>query len=85
MQVLENDAEYTGEWSVETNLRHGKGMQAWFDGSLFEGYWKNDKANGHGRLIHADGYVYEGDWQDEMAHGQGIYYHTDGRKYDGQW
>jgi hypothetical protein len=25
---------------------------------LYEGYWKGDKANGHGRLIHADGDVY---------------------------
>jgi len=23
-------------------------------GSVYEGFWKNDKANGKGRLIHAD-------------------------------
>jgi len=31
------------------------------------GYWRNDKANGKGRLIHADGDVYEGDWSNDKA------------------
>lgn len=69
MIVLENDVEYKGEWSKTTNLRHGRGIQTWGDGSLFEGYWQDDKANGRGRLIHADGEVYDGQWLDDMAHG----------------
>ena len=73
-------------------------MQTWADGSKYEGYWKNDKANGKGRLIHADGDVYEGilntnhlfihsigEWLDDKAHGYGIYTHMDGAKYEGQW
>jgi len=32
----------------------------WPDGSRYEGYWSNDKANGQGKLVHADGDVYEG-------------------------
>jgi hypothetical protein len=28
------------------------------DGSIYEGYWKENKAHGYGRLIHADGDVY---------------------------
>lgn len=39
----------------------------WADGSRYEGYWKQDKANGRGRLIHADGDVYEGDWKDDKS------------------
>jgi len=39
----------------------------WADGSRYEGYWKGDKANGRGRLIHADGDVYEGDWKDDKS------------------
>lgn len=50
-------------------MRDGEGIQTWADGSLYEGYWKNDKANGRGRLIHADGDVYEGEWKDDKAHG----------------
>ena len=33
------------------------------DGSIYEGYWKNDKANGRGRLIHADGDIYDDYWK----------------------
>ena len=45
---------------------------------MYEGYWKDNKANGKGRLIHADGDVYNGFWKDDKAHGQGIYSHLDG-------
>lgn len=69
MVVLENGARYEGQWNVETNQRDGKGVQIWADGSIYEGYWKNDKANGRGRLIHADKDVYEGDWKDDKADG----------------
>ena len=46
----------------DSDIRDGRGIQIWLDGSRYEGYWKNNKANGHGRLIHADGDVYEGEW-----------------------
>ena len=81
---MENEAIYIGEWST-ANKRHGKGVQKWNDGSVYEGYWSNDKANGKGRLIHANGDVYEGDWLDDKASGKGIYIHNDGAKYEGEW
>jgi hypothetical protein len=56
----ENKAIYYGEWSTESNQRHGRGIQIWVDGSRYEGYWKKDKANVRGKLIHADGDIYEG-------------------------
>ena len=83
--TLENAARYEGEWDADRNMRDGKGMQIWADGSIYEGYWRNDKANGRGRLIHADGDVYVGDWKDDKAHGFGSYYHTDGARYEGYW
>ena len=82
--LMENQAIYIGEWN-QNNLRNGKGVQKWPDGSMYEGYWENDKANGKGRLIHANGDVYEGDWKDDKAHGHGLYIHNDGAKYEGQW
>jgi hypothetical protein len=82
--VLDNGAEYTGEWNQEKQ-KEGKGVQTWVDGSIYEGYWRKDKANGRGRLIHADGDVYTGDWKDDKAHGYGVYNHTDGAKYEGDW
>ena len=56
---LENGGIYFGQWS-DRGMRHGRGILKWSDGSKFEGNWKDDKANGKGRLIHADGDLYEG-------------------------
>ena len=85
---MPNGAVYTGEWyfiisitiyrNPEENIREGRGKQIWPDGSLYEGFWRNDKANGKGRLIHSDGDVYEGDWVNDKAEGFGIYTHMDG-------
>ena len=81
----ENKSIYFGEWNIESDQRHGRGIQCWLDGSRYEGYWKNDKANVKGMLYHADGDIYEGDWLDDKAHGIGLYIHTDGAKYEGTW
>ena len=81
----ENKSIYYGEWNEGSNQRHGRGIQYWLDGSKYEGYWKNDKANVKGKLIHADGDIYEGEWLDDKAHGYGVYTHTDGAKYEGHW
>ena len=85
MQTLADNAQYEGEWDEVENMRHGRGYQIWSDGSVYEGYWKADKANGRGRLIHADGDIYDGYWKDDKAHGYGVYTHTDGAKYQGEW
>ena len=55
------------------------------DGSRYEGYWKNDRANIKGILYHADGDIYDGEWLDDKAHGYGIYNHIDGARYEGYW
>ena len=81
----ENRAVYYGEWEKNGNKRHGRGIQVWTDGSRYEGYWKEDKANVRGKLTHSDGDVYEGEWLEDKAHGYGIYTHIDGAKYEGNW
>ena len=81
LMFLENGVQYEGEWLKGTQIRQGQGIQIWPDGSLYEGYWADNKANGRGRLIHADGDVYDGEWRDDKAHGKGIYSHLDGAKY----
>ena len=66
-------------------VRHGKGKQIWPDGSIYEGYWRDDQVEGYGRLIHADGDYYEGEWLNDKAHGKGKYIHLDGSFYEGEW
>lgn len=85
LAIMENGAKYTGEWLVGTQIREGRGTQVWPDGSIYEGYWKNNQTQGLGRLIHADGDVYEGEWRQDKAHGHGTYLHLDGAKYEGEW
>lgn len=38
------------------------GIHLWKDGSIFEGMWSQNMANGRGRMIHADSDCYEGEW-----------------------
>ncbi|CAG9318571.1 unnamed protein product [Blepharisma stoltei] len=81
---MENGAIYIGEWN-NNYQRHGFGVQLWNDGSRYDGFWLNDKANLKGRLIHGDGDVYEGEWKDDKAHGFGVYVYMDGARYEGYW
>lgn len=41
------------------------------DGDIFEGEWKEDKANGFGIYTHVNGAKYEGFWVDDLQHGKG--------------
>ena len=45
--------------------------------------WKDDKANGQGKLFHNDGDIYEGQWLDEKAEGAGTYLYANGACYVG--
>lgn len=81
---LDTGAIYTGEWN-QHNERHGCGTEHWPDGSIYEGHWVRDRANGRGRLIHCGGDVYEGEWVEDKAQGYGEYKHSDGGVYKGTW
>jgi hypothetical protein len=52
-------------------MRHGRGNIIYRDGSIYEGYWKNDKANGRGILISSAGNIYEGEFKNGKANGFG--------------
>lgn len=81
----ENRSVYFGEWNLDTDQRHGRGIQCWIDGSRYEGYWKFDRANLRGILYHADGDMYDGEWVNDKAEGIGKYIHIDGAVYEGSW
>lgn len=49
MTLLDNGAKYEGEWlKNKPDVRQGRGVQFWPDGSLYEGFWMDSKANGKG-------------------------------------
>jgi len=37
----------------------------WTDGSSYEGYWQNDRANGNGLFVHPNGATYNGSWEND--------------------
>lgn len=55
---LGNGAVYIGTVTKKDNLREGRGVQIWKDGSKYEGHWFQDCAKGPGRLIHDTGAFY---------------------------
>ena len=76
---------YLGEWDFNKNLKHGRGIQYWSEGSKYYGYWLCGKANIKGKLIHHDGDIYEGGWENDQPNGKGKYIHSDGTIYEGDW
>lgn len=70
---LGNGFMYQGEWDKKSNLRDGKGVMIWPNGSRYDGWWANDVACGYGRLVQTKGSVYEGDWLNNKASGFGVY------------
>jgi len=81
---LPNGATFTGQLN-DRGGREGVGIQDWPDGTRYIGEWRDDKANGWGKLRHGDGDVYMGDWKDDKAHGYGKYFHRDNGLYEGYW
>ena len=82
---FEDGARYKGEWLDGTHIKEGKGMVIYADGSVYEGYWKNDYRHGPGRYIHTDSYVYEGERRIDKKHGRGKEVHANGNMYVGMY
>ena len=70
------------------NKKHNKelfGTYYYNDGSIYKGFFENDKINGRGRLLLINKYVYEGDFIDELFNGFGKIYSLNNLKYEGNW
>ena len=50
--------------NIETNLMEGKGKMTFDEGTMYEGWWKDDERDGYGRLICEEGSFYDGQWKD---------------------
>ncbi len=85
MQTLSNGCKYYGFWNSETNSHDGKGVMLTLNGSRYDGYWKDSKAQGKGRSISPNGNVYEGWWDQDKANGKGKLTFSNGAVYEGEW
>ena len=83
--ILPNKCKYDGQWNEKTGQKDGMGMLIWPDGTLYEGFWKNDRQNGFGRMIRTDRDAYTGEWLDDQAQGKGTFMSADGTRYNGDW
>lgn len=57
---LYNGDLYKGEWLIDSNVREGRGYIKVKDGSIYEGWFKDNKKHGFGRYIFYNGDSYEG-------------------------
>lgn len=79
--LIEESSIYVGQ--MNHDIREGRGIQFFQDGSFYEGYFINDSGNRKGRQIFCDGDMYTGDLTDNAMNGHGVYYKKDGSKYTG--
>ena len=80
----EGDYIYIGHLKEGTDERDGIGINVNCAGSIYEGYWKNDKMI-HGRHIKWTGNFYVGEFKGYFYDGEGKYFWQDGRKYVGHF
>ena len=79
------DQMYYGECNPDNYQRKGFGTQVFRNGSLYEGHWQNNLANGHGRIICPNGEFYEGNFANDKISGKGKYHYNDGSVLDGNF
>ena len=68
---------------IGTQVREGRGVLVKKDGTLYEGWFCNNKFHGRGRVISAQGDMYEGELRDGKESGVGTFIWADGSKYVG--
>lgn len=58
---------------------------SWFDGTSYEGEWKNNQIDGRGTITYANGDKYTGEFSNSLKNGTGIYIWVNGEEYEGAW
>ena len=66
-------------------FRNCYGSYTWYDGSTYEGTWKNNQKTGTAVYKDANGDTYVGEWKNNRRSGEGVYTWRDGRVWLGQW
>ncbi|MCM1108650.1 MAG: hypothetical protein NC388_06295 [Clostridium sp.] len=73
---------YSGEW--KTGQKDGYGRLQRGD-TVYEGFFRADKASGQGRMTFPDGSEYKGEWLDNRRQGYGEWTTPCGLTFRGQW
>ena len=66
-------------------FRNCYGSYTWYDGSTYEGTWKDNQKTGRAVYKDANGDTYVGEWKNNRRSGEGVYSWRDGRIWLGQW
>ena len=66
-------------------FRNCYGSYTWYDGSTYEGTWKDNQKTGSAVYKDANGDTYVGEWKSNRRSGEGVYSWKDGRVWLGQW
>jgi hypothetical protein len=66
-------------------FRNCYGTYTWYDGSTYEGAWKDNQKTGFATYKDANGDSYVGEWKYNRRSGEGIYTWSDGRVWMGEW
>ena len=74
---------YEGELR-DDGAQHGFGVVIAFDGTEYDGRWRDGRFHGFGTLTWADGEQYEGHFREGKPHGFGTFW-SGGRQFRGQW
>ena len=62
--ISTDDGFYTGDLDSNNNP-DGYGTFYWNNGDSYEGYWKNGKRHGKGKMTYANGNEEDGDWAND--------------------
>ena len=65
--------------------REGFGKYYLSDGSIYKGFFRNNKMDGRGRIVNINGFIYEGEFKNGHSNGYGKYVALDGTTYKGTW
>jgi hypothetical protein len=68
-----NGSRYYGQLRKGSEIKEGRGIMVYTDGSLYEGFWKNNQQHGKGRMVYSADAIYQGNWKSGFYHGLGIY------------
>ena len=65
--------------------KEGYGEYEWSNGSVYKGYWKDNKLCGKGVYYYTDGKKYVGEYYNNLKQGRGKYFWPDGKLYFGEY